>query len=287
MCLTDHPDNRVPFAKPDAYREDWYELLFRNFEAAPDIEAAKKWIWINSPMPNRKTDTNNRGGVSTDFIGQNYDYPEADYKTRENIIREHLLYQQGLMWTLAYHPRVPAEIRDLVSKWGLTKDEFTETGGWPGQLYIREARRMVGAMVMTQHHCQGGETVEDSIGMAAYTMDSHNTQRYIDKNGHARNEGNVEVSRGRDGKRFPPYPVSYRALIPREGECENLLVPVCLSASHIAYGSIRMEPVFMIFGQSAATAAAIAIDDNTPVQKVDYAKLRARLLQDAQVLSAK
>ncbi|MCL1888853.1 MAG: FAD-dependent oxidoreductase, partial [Kiritimatiellaeota bacterium] len=260
MCLTDHPDNRIPFAKPDGYREDWYELLFRNFEAAPDIATAKRWIWINSAMPNRKTDTNNRGALSTDFIGQNYDYPAADYETREQIAARHRLYQQGLMWTLANHPRVPAEIRAMVAPWGMTKDEFTEGGGWQEQLYIREARRMVGALVMTQRHCQGDETVEDPVGLAAYTMDSHNTQRHVDAAGHVRNEGNVEVSRGRDGKRFPPYPVSYRALIPREDECANLLVPVCMSATHIAYGSIRMEPVFMIFGQSAATAAALAID---------------------------
>lgn len=279
MCLTDHPGNRIPFARPDGYREDWYELLFRNFEAGET-----GMPWINSPMPNRKTDTNNRTGFSTDFIGQNYEYPKADYKTREYIIQQHLLYQQGLMWTLAYHPRVPARIREEISKWGITKDEFTATGGWPGQLYIREARRMVGAMVMTQHHCQGSELVEDSIGMAAYTMDSHNTRRYVDASGHVRNEGNVEVAKGRDGKRFVPYPVSYRALIPREGECENLLVSVCISASHIAYGSIRMEPVFMIFGQSAATAAALAIDDGVPVQSINYARLRVRLLKDSQVL---
>ncbi|MDR1010875.1 MAG: FAD-dependent oxidoreductase, partial [Opitutaceae bacterium] len=158
------------------------------------------------------------------------------------------------------------------------KDEFVETGGWPGQLYIREARRMVGALVMTQHHCQGREIVADAIGMAAYTMDSHNTRRHVDATGHVRNEGDVQV------KGFPPYPVGYRALVPREGECENLIVPVCMSASHIAYGSIRMEPIFMIFGQSAATAAALAIDDRVSVQKVNYNKLRQRLLKDGQVL---
>ncbi|MDF9833468.1 hypothetical protein M2103_001692 [Ereboglobus sp. PH5-5] len=278
MCLTDHPENRIPFIKPDGYREDWYELLFRNIEAAPDLATVKKWIWINSPMPNRKTDTNNRGGFSTDFIGQNYDYPEADYATREQIARSHLLYQQGLMWSLAYHPRVPAEIREFVSRWGMTKDEFTEGGGWQGQLYVREARRMVSDLVMTQHHCQGRETVSDSIGMAAYTMDSHHVQRYVDKNGHVRNEGDVQVGK------FPPYPVGYRSIVPRESECSNLIVPVCMSASHIAYGSIRMEPVFMVFGQSAATAAALAIEDNVSLQKVDYKKLRARLLKDGQIL---
>jgi hypothetical protein len=278
MCLTDHPDNKIPFIKPDGYREDWYELLFRNFEAAPDIEAAKKLIWINSPMPNRKTDTNNKGGFSTDFIGQNYYYPEADYKTREQIALWHRQYQQGLMWTLANHPRVPAGIREMVGAWGMTKDEFTEGGGWQEQLYIREARRMVSGLVMTQHHCQGRETAGDPIGMAAYTMDSHHVRRYVDEHGHARNEGDVQVGG------FPPFPVGYRALVPRETECENLIVPVCLSASHIAYGSIRMEPVFMVFGQSAATAAACALDEGTSVQKINYPGLRARLLADGQIL---
>jgi hypothetical protein len=274
MCLTDHPDNRIPIAKPEGYREIWYELLFRDFEAGLD-----RVPWGNAPLPNRKTDINNKYGFSTDFIGQNYDYPEADYQTREEIFRRHLLYQQGLVWTLANHPRVPENVRKEASRWGVTKDEFLETGGWPGQLYIREARRMIGGMVMTQHHCQGRETVSDSIGMAAYTMDSHSTQRYIDRNGHVRNEGCVEV-RG-----FPPYSVGYGALVPRQIECENLIVPVAMSASHIAYGSIRMEPVFMVFGQSAATAAAFAVDDGVPVQKVNYDKLRARLLRDGQILS--
>ncbi|MDR1010226.1 MAG: FAD-dependent oxidoreductase [Opitutaceae bacterium] len=273
LCLTNNPENRMPFEKPDGYREDWYELLFRNFEAG-----LARVPWINSPMPNAKTDTNNRDGFSTDFIGRNYDYPEADYATRGKITKQHLLYTQGLMWTLANHPRVPQKIRDDVSQWGVTRDEFVETGGWPGQLYIREARRMIGALVMTQHHCLGGERAYDSIGMAAYTMDSHSTQRYVNKDGHVRNEGCIEK------KGFPPYPVSYRALVPKQAECANLIVPVAMSASHIAYGSIRMEPVFMVFGQSAATAASLAIDDNIPVQKVSYAKLRQRLVLDGQVL---
>jgi hypothetical protein len=273
MCLTDHPDNRIPFAKPEGYCESWYELLFRDFEAGLD-----RVPWGNAPLPNRKTDTNNKYGFSTDFIGQNYDYPEADYQTREGIARSHLLYQQGLVWTLANHPRVPENVRKEAARWGVARDEFVETGGWPEQLYIREARRMIGEMVMTQHHCQGRETVSDSIGMAAYTMDSHSTQRYVDKNGHVRNEGCVEI-RG-----FPPYPVGYGALVPRRSECENLIVPVAMSASHIAYGSIRMEPVFMVFGQSAATAAAFAVDDCVAVQKVNYNKLRARLLRDGQIL---
>lgn len=274
MCLTDHPENRIPFHQPEGYNEIEYELLLRNFEAGE-----KRVPWINSSMPNRKTDTNNRTGFSTDFIGQNYEYPEADYTTRAAIVTRHLRYQQGLMWTLANHPRVPEPIRNEVAHWGMSKDEFTEGGGWQEQLYIREARRMIGEYVMTQHNCQGRERVDDSVGLAAYTMDSHNTQRYVNAEGFVLNEGNVEVGK------FPPYPISYRSLLPRRSKCENLLVPICISASHIAYGSIRMEPVFMVLGQSAATAAVLAIEDRVPVQDVSYAKLGARLAADRQVLA--
>jgi len=274
MCLTDHPENRIPFWKPEGYRELHYELLLRNFEAGET-----GLPWINSPMPNRKTDTNNRNGFSTDFIGENYDYPEADYPTRERILERHRLYQQGLVWTLATHPRVPEPIRREAARWGMSKDEFVEGRGWQDQLYIREARRLVGPCVMTQHHCQGREKVPDPVGMAAYTMDSHNVQRYVDTNGRARNEGDVQVGG------FPPYPISYRSIVPKQSQCENLLVPVCLSASHIAFGSIRMEPVFMVLGQSAATAAAQAIEEETAVQEIDYPRLKARLLQDEQVLA--
>lgn len=273
MCLTDHPDNRIPFEKPDGYQPLWYELMLRNYEAGENAAP-----WINSPMPNRKTDTNNRLGFSTDFIGQNYDYPEATYEEREKIVAAHRLYQQGLMWTLANHPRVPENVRKQVARWGMCKDEFEEGNGWQDQLYIREARRMVGEYVMTQKNCQG-LPVEDPIGLAAYTMDSHNQQRYVDENGHARNEGDVQVGG------FPPYGISYRSLVPKRREVSNLLVPVCLSATHIAFGSIRMEPVFMVLGQTTATAAVIAIDDQVAVQNVDYERLASRLLEDKQVLT--
>ena len=273
MCLTDRPENRIPFSRPEGYDPQWYELLLRNFEAGE-----RGMPWINSPMPNRKTDTNNRTGFSTDFIGQNYDYPEASYAEREKIAARHRLYQQGLMWTLANHPRVPAKIRDEVARWGLCRDEFAEGAGWQEQLYVREARRLVGDLVMTQHHCQGRQQAESPVGLAAYTMDSHNVQRYVDSQGHVRNEGDVEVGG------FTPYPIGYRAIVPKKGECANLLVPVCLSASHIAYGSIRMEPVFMVLGQSAATAAALALQSDVAVQDVDGAKLRERLLADGQIL---
>jgi len=273
MCLTDHPDNRIPFHKPASYDPLWYELLLRNFEAGES-----GMPWINSGMPNRKTDTNNRTGFSTDFIGQNHEYSEASYDEREQIVARHRLYQKGLMWTLANHPRVPEHIRHEVARWGMCKDEFAGGNGWQDQLYVREARRMVSDYVMTQHHCQRRRKAEDSVGLAAYGMDSHNVQRYVDPNGHVRNEGDVEVGG------FSPYPISYRSIVPRADQCANLLVPVCLSASHIAYGSIRMEPVFMVLGQSAATAAVHAIDEGVPVHRVDGQKLRQRFLSDGQIL---
>ncbi len=273
MCLTDHPENRIPFEKPAGYAERDYELLLRNFEAGE-----KGFPWINSKMPNRKTDTNNRTGFSTDFIGQNYEYPEASYAEREAIKERHWQYQKGLMWTLAYHPRIPEHIREEVSRWGMSKDEFAREDGWQQQLYVREARRMIGEYVMTQYNCEGLEVAEDPVGMGAYGMDSHNTQRYVTADGFVKNEGNVEA------KVQAPYPISYRSLTPKSTECTNLLVPVCLSASHIAFGSIRMEPVFMVLGQSAATAAGIAIDNDLSIQDVPYEQLKPLLLTGKQVL---
>lgn len=273
MCLTDHPDNRIPFEKPADYNEQDYELLLRNYEAGE-----KGFPWINSSMPNRKTDTNNRTGFSTDFIGQNYDYPEATYEEREAIRERHRNYQKGLMWTLAYHPRMAEHIREEVSRWGTCKDEFARTDGWQEQLYVREARRMIGPYVMTQYNCEGLTVAEDPVGMGAYGMDSHHTQRYVTAEGFVKNEGNVEAYVK------APYPISYRSIIPKKDECTNLLVPVCLSATHIAFGSIRMEPVFMVLGQSAATAASLAIDQEIAVQELGYADLKKVLLQDKQVL---
>lgn len=273
MCTTDDPENRVAWPKPDGYDPLRYELLLRNFEAGDH-----RVPWNPVHMPNRKTDTNNNFAISTDNIGMNYDYPEADYAARERIIAEHRAYQQGLMWTLANSPRVPETVREHFQRLGLAADEFTDNGAWPHQLYVREARRMVSDYVMTEHDCTHERAAADSVGLGAYGMDSHNTQRYVDENGHARNEGDVQV------RVAGPYPVSYRSIVPKQGECANLLVPVCLSATHIAYGSIRMEPVFMILGQSAATAAVMAMDDEVAVQDVDYAALRERLLADGQVL---
>ncbi len=273
MCLTDHPENRIPFEKPSNYNELDYELLLRNYEAGEN-----GFPWINSKMPNRKTDTNNRTGFSTDFIGQNYDYPEASYDEREKIIERHRQYQKGLMWTLANHPRIPDHIREEVARWGTCKDEFQREDGWQEQLYIREARRMIGEYVMTQANCEGLEIVEDAVGMGAYGMDSHHTQRYVTSEGFVKNEGNVEA------RVASPYPISYRSIIPKYNECANLLVPVCLSASHIAFGSIRMEPVFMVLGQSAATAACLAIDQKKAIQDLDYELLYDQLISDKQRL---
>ncbi len=281
MTLTDHPDNRIPFKKPENYDELNYELLFRNYEAAQGpIEEMYAYgdnlvPWINSPMPNRKTDTNNQKGFSTDFIGQNYDYPDASYEEREKIVQAHRNYQQGLMWTLAYHPRIPEKVREKVSQWGTCKDEYEEeSNGWQQQLYIREARRMLSDYVMTQKNCEGIEVVEDPIGMAAYGMDSHHIQRYVDVNGFVQNEGNVEAHG------FSPYSISYRSIVPKKEECENLLVPICVSSTHIAFGSIRMEPVFMVLGQSAATAACQAIDEKSALQEIDCSLLHKSLVEN-------
>jgi lysophospholipase L1-like esterase len=282
MCLTDVAANRRLIAPPAGYRESDFELLFRAIEAGQTTRFFK-----TSPMPNRKTDSNNDTGFSTDFIGGNYNlgegwnYAEAGYEKREEIHAAHISYQQGFVWSLQNHPRVPATLRSAWGIWGVPLDEFPETNGWPAQLYVREARRMVSDFVVTQKHVnqQTGFVAADSVGMGGYAMDSHHTQRHVAAAG-VKNEGDVQVAPA-----LGPYGISYRALVPRAGEAENLLVPVCLSASHIAYGSIRMEPVFMILGQSSGAAAVRAIDDGVTVQAVDYAALSKELIAAGQVLT--
>ena len=278
MCLTDVPGNRVAFEQPDGYDEADYELLFRAIEAGQSRDFTKF-----SLMPNRKTDSNNAGGMSNNPVGLNYgkdwDWTTLNHDERLALAKKHEHWQRGLMWTLQNHPRVPEKIREEYSKWGLPKDEFTDNNHWPHQLYVREARRMVSDFVMTEHHCLRKQAVPESIGLAAYTMDSHNVQRHV-KEGMVKNEGDVQLP-------IPgPYPVSYRAIVPRKGECENLLVPWSLSASHMAFGSIRMEPVFMILSQSAVTAAALALEQGTSTQQVPYEKLKIHLERDGQVLEA-
>lgn len=278
MVLTDVAANRVPVAQPAGYNAADYELLFRTIAAGQSATFFKF-----DRMPNRKTDSNNASGLSTDFIGGNYgpdwNWAEASHARREQSAREHEKWQRGLIWTLQNHPSVPSSIRNAYANWGLPADEFADNNHWPYQIYVREARRMISDYVMTEVNCLLTEVVPDSVGLAAYTMDSHNTQRHV-KNGMVKNEGDVQHPTA------GPYPIAYRAIVPRVGECENLLVPWCLSASHIAFGSIRMEPVFMILGQSAATAAALAIDDNVSVQALNYAKLAAVLNADGQKLSS-
>jgi len=272
ICLTNREDIRLPIPQPPGYDPDRYVLLERYIRAG--VWDALKLL---SHMPNGKTDLNNNGAVSTDYIGMNYRWPEGSYAEREAIFQDHVNYTIGLLYFLTHDERIPAPIRAEVSQWGLPADEYPDTGHWSPQLYIREARRMVSDLVMTERHCRFYEMVDDPVGLAAYTMDSHNCRRIV-LDGRCINEGNVEVAPA------APYPISYRAIVPRGEECLNLLVPVCLSASHIAFGSIRMEPVFMILGQSAATAAALAIEAGRAVQDVPYPLLRERLIEGGQVL---
>ena len=271
MCLSDHPENKVAFPKPDGYDPADYQLLVRV------LNTGRKDIFNKfDPIPNRKTDTNNHGPFSTDFIGMNYEYPEASYEERGKIISEHEAYQKGLMYFLANDSQVPENIRTKMQRWGLAKDEFTDNGNWPHQIYVREARRMIGEYVLTEHDVLGKRTVPKPVGMGSYTMDSHNVQRYVKPDGFVQNEGDIGV------KPTQPYSISYGSIVPKSAQCHNLLVPVCVSSSHIAFGSVRMEPVFMILGQSAATAAVHAIDQNTPVQQIDYNLLKERLSNDDQ-----
>lgn len=277
MVLTDVPANRVTVNKPAGYDPASYEILFRAIEAGQ-----KNNFFKFSMIPNRKTDSNNTGGISCDWIGGNYgkdwNWATLGHKEREALAAKHRDWQLGMVWTLQNHPRVPEGIRRSVAEWGLAKDEFTDNRHWPHNLYVREARRMVSDFVMTERHCKLRDPVEDPVGMGAYTLDSHHVQRFV-HNGMVKNEGDIQTRLG--GK---PYGISFRSIMPRAAECGNLLVPWALSATHIAFGSIRMEPVFMVLGQSAATAACLAIDGGTDVQAVSYQELRARLLKDDQRL---
>lgn len=275
-CMTDHESNRVSWPKPESYDPRQYELALRY------LQAGWKGVFNKfDPIPNRKTDTNNHGAFSFDNIGYNYDYPNGSYDRRREIIAEHEAYQKGLLWFLANDVRVPQDIRQEMSRWGLSADEFCDNGNWPHQIYVREARRMVSEWVQTEGHLRGAKATPRPIGMGSYNMDSHNVQRYVDNNGHARNEGDIQIYPG------GPYAIDYGAIVPRKDECENLLVPVCLSSSHIAYGSIRMEPVFMILGESAATAAVLSIENQVAVQDLRYEVLESHLRSNGQVLQFK
>jgi hypothetical protein len=288
LCLTQNKDNKLDFTRPDHYNPADYALLARVIEKEKwegidgkftikkvngKNEIENKGNFLIKNMPNGKTDFNNFGGFSTDMIGMNYLYPEGDYDTRKKIWKAHEDYTKGMLYFLANDKSVPESVRKDMSTWGYAKDEFKDQNGFSNQLYVREARRMVGELVMTQKHCEGVEVVDDAVGMAAYSMDSHNCQRIV-INGMVKNEGDVQKSVRN------PFPISYRAIVPKQAECKNLLVPVCLSASHIAFGSIRMEPVFMVMGQSAATAAVMAIDSGLPVQQVNVKEIQKRLTEN-------
>jgi len=274
ICLTQVPENKVVIEKPDHYDELQYEILFRALKASYSVT---KYIKM-SPLPNQKVDANNNGSISTDYIGMSWCYPEADYATRQKISGEHERWQRGLLWTLQNHSRVTAKVKAYYSQWGLSKDEFQENNHWPYEIYVREARRMVSSFVINENTILGREVIEDSIGLFSYDMDSHAVKYVVSSCGGLTTEGGVY-------KNVPqPNSISYRAIIPIEEECQNLVVPVCLSASHIAYGAVRMEPTFMILGQSAATAASLAIDAGVALQEVPYELLREQLIKDGQVL---
>lgn len=273
LCLTQHEPNRVPCSKPEGYDPNQYALLLRVFNAGWR-ETFDKF----DPIPNHKTDVNNHGPMSMDNIGYSYDYPEATYERRREILKEHENYQRGWLYFIANDPRVPKDVQDEMRQWGLARDEFADNGNWPHQIYVREARRMVGRFVMTENELLRKRPTPEPVGMGSYTIDSHNVQRYITPDGYVQNEGDIGV--GTKG----PYSIAFGALLPKREQCENLVVPVCVSSSHIAFGSIRMEPVFMILGQSAATAAALALERKCSVQELPYPVLRERLLADKQIL---
>jgi flavin-dependent dehydrogenase len=273
LCLTTSA-HRLPIAAPRGYDPKRYELVARFIEACQAIgdEMDLRWFSKHDALPNNKWDFNTAtfGG---NLPGASWEWPEATYARREKIAKEHENYHRGLLHFLATDERVPAKVRDGMKRFGLPRDEFTDNGGWPHQLYIREARRMVSDFVMTEHHTFGREVAPNSVGLGSYGTDTHEVRRIV-KDGVVIREG--KTAGGRDGA--PPYPIGYGAIVPRASECENLFVTFALSASHMAFSSIRMEPVFMVTSQSAATAAVLAIDDSVSVQQVDQAKLRARLL---------
>jgi len=275
MCASDAPDRR-PFPKPADFARDSHQLFLRFVTAKPDFPWG--FNYARGPMKLNVGDCNNAGPMSIDFVGESWEWPEADYATRERIFQKHVTYQQGLMWLMANDAEIPALIRETVSKFGLPTNEFQETGGWPHELYVREGRRMVSEYVMTEADCTGQRVAPESVGMASYMMDSHFCSRHV-VNG-------MVKAQGAFGVKVPkPFPISYRSIVPREAECANLFVPLALSSSHVAFGSIRMEPVNMLLGQSAGTAAVLAIEEKVPVQKLPYAKLRERLIQDKQILT--
>ena len=276
LCLTQDKENQVPMPHPPDYAPARYALLARYLAARPELKFAS--ICSIGRLPNGKTDINNNGPISTDFIGESWDYPEASYRERERIWQEHKHYIQGFFYFLAHDPAVPATLQAEAQSWGLAKDEFPDTDNWPHQMYVREARRMVGQYVMIQADLQTRRTKPDSIGMGSYNSDSHHVQRIPTPDGFVENEGDMQVG-------VRPYEIPYRALVPHATETTNLLVPACVSASHVAYSSMRMEPQYMIMGHAAGIAAARAARGCIPVGEIDVSALRETLRREGQVLS--
>lgn len=273
LCLTQHPENRVPITRPKDYDSTRYELLARL--------SATRWdefFGKYDPVPNLKTDVNNHGPFSFDNIGMNWDYPEASYERRREIINEHIAYQKGLLYFMATDLHLPAWVRETMNKWGFSKDEFADNGNWPYNIYVREARRILGKYVMTENDVLSKRLVPQSVGMGSYTMDSHNVQRYVTSEGYVQNEGDIGVAAPK------PYQIDLGSIMPAEDECNNLLVPVCVSCSHIAFGSIRMEPVFMILGESAGTVASLAIRSKKKLHHLTYDEIKKQLIADGQIL---
>jgi len=273
LCLTQLPENKVPISRPEGYDSTQYELLAR--------VSATRWnefFGKYDPVPNFKTDVNNHGPFSFDNIGMNWDYPDASYERRREIIKEHTLYQKGILYFMATDKRLPESVRITMNKWGFARDEFADNGNWPYNIYVREARRMIGEYVMTENDVLNKKAVPKPIGMGSYTMDSHNVQRYVTPEGFVQNEGDFGVPADR------PYQIDLGSILPKKEECLNLIVPVCVSSTHIAFGSIRMEPVFMILGQSAGTIASMAIDKKKKIHDLTYEEIKAKLETDKQIL---
>jgi hypothetical protein len=273
LCLTKNRENQVPIPEPSHYDPRQFSLLARLIAA--DVKKnghppAMHQLTSMSPLPNGKIDLNNNGAFSTDYIGGSWEYPTASYRQRDRIWHQHADYTAGFFYFLAHDPQVPEPLRDEVKQWGLAKDEFADLDHWPFQLYVREARRMIGDFVMTQHDAEAAVAKPDPIGMGSYNMDAHNAQRYVQTDGTVQNEGDTEVP-------TIPYQISYRVLLPKPSECSNLLVPVCTSASHLAYGTLRLEPVYMIMGEAAGVASKMAIDRRQSVQEIDTGELAREL----------
>lgn len=279
IIATNVPENLVPWPKPANYDPARYELLLRYVHGMTAyLGRTMDFMDVSGPglIPNGKADHNNRGGFSTDYIGKNYGYPDGTYAEREKIWKDHEDYQKGFYYFLANDPRLPETMRRTTREWGLAKDEFTDSGNWPHELYVREGRRMVGEYVSIQRDLQTDLNKPDVIGMGSYASDSHNLQRFINNRGFVENEGDVQVG-------VKPYQIAFRSLTPKRSEAENLLVPVCFSASHVAYSSMRMEPQYMIIGHASGVAAALAVKKAAAIQDVPIAELQKTLLEEGAI----